>query len=252
MQVFGFSGRHLAEGVQAGSPAKQRAIPERFATRRDGGEMTTVIKDIVYPTSDGRPMAETDWHRDIMYALIKVLQSFYTANSNVYVSGNLLLYYVPGDKRRHISPDVFVVKGVPNHPRPYYLLWEEKKRPNLVIEVTSSSTRSEDMKKKFLLYQDVLKVQEYFLFDPFEEYLEPSFQGYRLRQGKYVPIRPAGGRLPSAILGLQLERDGLDLRLFDPKADKWLPTPEERIAQTEAEVERLQRQLETLRRQTKG
>jgi hypothetical protein len=53
-------------------------------------------------------------------------------------------------------------------------------------------------------------------------------------------------------LGLQLERDGLDLRLFDPKADKWLPTPEERIAQTEAEVERLQRQLETLRRQTKG
>jgi hypothetical protein len=28
------------------------------------------------------------------------------------------------------------------------------------------------------------------LFDPFEEYLEPSFQGYRLRQGKYVPIRP--------------------------------------------------------------
>ena len=60
-----------------------------------------------------------------------------------------------------------------------------------------------------------------------------------------------GGRLASSVLGLQLERDGLDLRLFDPKADKWLPTPEERIAQTEAEVERLQRQLESLRRQTK-
>jgi hypothetical protein len=128
-----------------------------------------------------------------------------------------------------------------------------------VIEVTSSSTRSEDTKKKFLLYQDVLKVQEYFLFDPFAEYLNPPFQGYRLRQGKYVPIQPVGGRLPSSVLGLQLERAGLDLRLFDPKADKWLPTPEERIAQTEAraaqteaENQRLQRELETLRRQTKG
>jgi len=196
-------------------------------------------------------MAETDRHREIMYALIKVLQVFYAADPRVYVSGNLLLYYVPGNKRRHVSPDVFIVKGVPKRQRPYYLLWEEGKSPNLVIEVTSSSTRSEDTKKKFLLYQDVLKVQEYFLFDPFEEYLRPSFQGYRLRKGKYVPIPPIGGRLPSSVLGLQLERDGLDLRLFDPRADKRLPTPEEKIAETEAELERLQRELETLRRQMK-
>jgi Uma2 family endonuclease len=216
--------------------------------------MATVTQDTVYPTSDGRPMAETDWHRDIMFALIKVLQSFFAADPNVYVSGNLLLYYVRGNKRRHISPDVFVVKGVAKHPRPYYLLWEEKKSPNLVIEVTSSSTRSEDVKKKFLLYQNVLKVQEYFLFDPFEEYLNPSFQGYRLRKGKFVPISPVGGRLPS-VLGLQLERDGLNLRLFDPKTQRWLATPEERVAQTEermaqteAENQRLLRELEKLRR----
>jgi Uma2 family endonuclease len=220
--------------------------------------MATDIRETIYPTSDGRPMAETDWHRDIMYALIKVLQAFFASDPLVYVSGNLLLYYVPGNKRRHVSPDVFVVKGVHKHQRPYYLLWEEKKSPNLVIEVTSSSTKSEDLKKKFLLYQDVLRVQEYFLFDPFEDYLDPSFQGYRLRQGKYVSIRPMGGRLPSSVLGLQLERDGLDLRLFDPKADKWLLTPEEkiaesdaRIAQSEAENERLQRELEGLRRHSK-
>ena len=213
--------------------------------------MATVTQETIYPTSDGRPMAETDWHRDIMYALIKVLQSFYATDPRVYVSGNLLLYYVPGNKRRHVSPDVFIGKGVPKRQRPYYLLWEEGKSPNLVIEVTSSSTRSEDTKKKFLLYQDVLKVLEYFSFDPFEEYLRPSFQGYRLRKGKYVPIPPIGGKLSSSVLGLQLERDGLDLRLFDPKSHQWLPTPEERIAQTESELERLQRELETLRRQTK-
>jgi Uma2 family endonuclease len=227
--------------------------------------MATVIQQTVYPTSDGRPMAETDWHRDIMFALIKVLQAYYAGNPNVYVSGNLLLYYVRGNKRKHVSPDVFVVKGVANHARPYYLLWEEKKSPNLVIEVTSSSTRSEDVKKKFLLYQNVLKVQEYFLFDPFEEYLNPSFQGYRLRKGKFVPIPAVHGRLPSSAFGLELERDSLNLRLFDPKTQNWLPTPEERVAQTEermaqteqrmaqteAENQRLLRELETLRRRIK-
>jgi Uma2 family endonuclease len=210
--------------------------------------MAPVVQEIVYPTSDGRPMAETDRHREIMYALIKVLQAFYTGDPNVYVSGNLLLYYVPGDKRRHIAPDVFVVKGVRNHERLNYLLWEEKKGPSLTIEVTSSSTRSEDVKKKFLLYQDTLKVQEYFLFDPFEEYLHPPLLGYRLRQGRYSPIRPVQGRLPSTVLGLHLEKGGLDLRLYNPRTGQWLPTPDERLVQAEAENERLQRELEQFRR----
>src|SRR5216683_1069782 len=155
--------------------------------------MASGIRQIEYPTSDGRPFAESDWHREIMMDLIKVLEEYYAADPHVYVSGNLLIYYVPGNKRRRVAPDVFIVKGVPKHERPYFLLWEEKKSPNLVIEVTSSSTRSEDMKKKFLLYQNVLKVPEYFLFDPFEDYLDPSFQGYRLQKGKYAQIRPVGG-----------------------------------------------------------
>ena len=113
--------------------------------------MASGIRKIIYPTSDGRPFAETDWHREIMTDLIEVLKTYYSADPHVYISGNLLVYYVPGNTRRRIAPDVFVVKGMPNHPRPCYLLWEEK-NPNLVIEVTSSSTRSEDMKKKFLLY----------------------------------------------------------------------------------------------------
>ena len=213
--------------------------------------MASGTRKFVYPTSDGRPFAESDWHREIIMDLIEVLQIHYAYDPHVYVSGNLLIYYDPGNKRRRVAPDVFIVTGVPKKERPYFLLWEEKK-PNLVIEVTSSKTQSEDTNKKFLLYQNVLKVQEYFLFDPFEDYLDPSLQGYRLRQGKYVPIRPVGKRLPSSVLGLELERDGLDLRLFDPQAEKWLPTLEERIAKNEAELGRLEHKLETLRRKTKG
>src|SRR5947209_4151449 len=161
-----------------------------------------------YPTSDGKPMAETDTHRRLMNALIEILMVFYQAQPRVYVSGNLLLFYVPGNKRRHVAPDVFVVKGVPKGDRLNYLVWEEGKGPDIVIELTSSSTRKEDTNKKFVLYQNTLKVKEYFLFDPLEDYLDPSMQGYRLRKGVYQPIRPVKGRLPSRVLGLHLERDG--------------------------------------------
>ena len=201
-----------------------------------------------YPTSDGRPMAETDHHRILMNDLIQTLQAFFADKPLVYVSGNLLLFYVRGDRLRHLSPDVFVVKGVPKHPRDNYLLWEEGHPPSIVIELTSSSTKDEDIHDKYALYQDSIGVFEYFLFDPFGDYLKPPFRGYRLRQGKYVAIKPVKGRLPSKSLGLQLERDGRDLRLFDPTTQKRLLTPLERIAQVEAENERLRREVETLQR----
>jgi Uma2 family endonuclease len=208
-----------------------------------------------YPTSDGKPMAETDWHRDLMVELIHTLKAFYATQPLVYVSGNLLLFYEQGNRRRHVSPDVFVVKGVPKHDRPNYLVWRERKAPDLVIEITSSSTRREDVRKKFDLYQDILRVREYFLFDPDADYLDPPQQGYRLARGRYTPIRPVAGRLRSRVLGLHLERNERQLRLYDPETERWLPTPQERETQAEearrraeAEVERLRREIEELRR----
>jgi Uma2 family endonuclease len=210
-----------------------------------------------YPTTDGKPMAETDLHRDLMVALIQALQLFYAADPMIYVSGNLLLFYERGNKRRHVSPDVFVCKGVARRVRPNYLLWEEGKGPDVVIELTSSSTRREDTTRKFALYRDVLKVREYFLFDPYREHLDPQLQGYRLRKGEYATIRPVQGRLPSRVLGLHLEPRGEQVRLYDPATDQILTTPvewaeleaearlraETALRQAEAEVERLRRLL---------
>ena len=88
-----------------------------------------VMLDNGYPTSDGKPMAETDWHRDLMVALIQTLTAFFTEQPRVYVSGNLLVCYDQRDGRRHVSPDVFVVRGVAKHQRPNYLLWEKEERP---------------------------------------------------------------------------------------------------------------------------
>src|SRR6266852_7028265 len=93
------------------------------------GSSQIVLSSRDYPTSDGKPMAETDDHRDLMLALIETLKLYYAASALVYVSGNLLIYYVPGDTRRHISPDLFVVRGIAKHNRVYYQVWEEGKAP---------------------------------------------------------------------------------------------------------------------------
>ena len=213
---------------------------------------------IDYPTGDGKPMAETDVHRDLMFDLIGTLQVRLADDPMAYVSGNLLLFYEEGNRRKHVSPDVFVVLGVEKKRREHYLTWLEGRGPDLVIELTSKSTKSEDIHKKMDLYRDVIRVPEYFLFDPFEDYLRPSMQGYRLAGGRYEPIAWVDGRLPSAVLGLHLERDGIALRLRDPATGRRLPTLGERAdraeaerlraEQAEAEVARLLRELEGLRR----
>src|SRR4051794_18767400 len=83
-------------------------------------------RDIAYPTRDGRPMGETDLHRKKMQELIWTLEDHFAGDSHVYVSGNLLVFYERGDKRKHVSPDVFVVRGVPKLPmRDHYLIWRE-------------------------------------------------------------------------------------------------------------------------------
>lgn len=202
-----------------------------------------------YPTSDHRPMAETDLHRKLMFRLIEVLTAFYASMKDVYVSGNLLIFYEEGNRRRHVAPDVFVVKGVPKRDRLNYLLWEEGKGLNVAIELTSSTTRAEDTRKKLALYQDVLQVKEYFLFDPKGDYLKPRLQGHRLRGGVYHPIRLLEGRLPSRELGLHLETAGDDLRLFNPATGLWLPTPEEMLFQQQEKLQRQQTELQQLRQE---
>jgi Uma2 family endonuclease len=202
-----------------------------------------------YPTSDGKPMAETDTHRNQMFDLIKRLDFRYEDDPDVYVSGNLLLFYEEGNKRKHVSPDAFVVFGVKKMERPNYLLWEEKAAPSFVGEITSSSTKNEDKKTKFVLYRDIIKVTEYFQFDPFGDYLNPRLQGFRLVDGEYVPIAPVNGRIPSEVLGLHLEVRGQKLLLFDPATGEYVPTPEERAEQEKSRADEQQERADRVERE---
>lgn len=196
-------------------------------------QAATADAGIVYPTGDGRPMAETPVHGRNLRTLIDVLERWFAADPQVYVCGNMLMYYEKGNRHKHVSPDVFVARGVPkDKPRKAYFVWEEGRGPNLVIELTSASTRDEDVEEKKSLYEGVLAVDEYILFDPFGEYLEPALQGFRLQKGKYAEIGAVDGRLPSDVLGLQFEACGEDLRLYNPADGRWLPTAQELLAES--------------------
>ena len=189
---------------------------------------------IEYPSSDGKPMAETDLHRRRMNDLIERLEAFFAAQDDVYVSGNLLVYYEEGNVNRHLSPDAFVVYGVEKRDRQTFRTWAEGAVPAVVFEITSRTTRREDTRTKRAIYQDVWEVDEYFLFDPLEDYLDPSLQGFRRVRGTFQPIKPnKDGTLTSRRLGLTLSRNGDLLSLHDTTTGAMVLTAEEQRTATE-------------------
>lgn len=214
---------------------------------------------IEYPAADGKPMAETDVHRQLMTDLIFELSRHFEQDADVYVSGNLLLYYREGDPTKRVSPDVFVVRGVRKGRRRVYKLWEEGRAPDVVIELSSRQTWREDLHDKWRLYEE-LGVKEYYIFDPEYDYLVEPLVGYRLEAGRYVPIEVTAGKVLSQALGLELVDNGETLRLFDPGSQRLLLTTseenearlhaEEARQRAEAEVAKLQEEIERLRKDT--
>jgi Uma2 family endonuclease len=173
-------------------------------------------------------MGETGVHVQVMLAILEILQRHFENDDKLAVHANLFLYYEEGNPKKVVCPDVFVSRGVNRNAwRRTYRVWQEGKGPDVVIEVTSKKTRKEDLGKKLELYRDVLRVREYFLFDPLEEYLEPSVQGFRLVEGRYEPIAPDPSGMISEVLGLRLERAEADLRFFDLARGQRIPTPGE-------------------------
>ncbi len=120
--------------------------------------------EIEYPESDGKPLGETGTHIDVTMALLDELRRYYSRRIDVAVLSNMFLYYVEGNPRKNVVPDLFVTLDVPaNTKRRTFKVWLEGKGPDFVLEVTSKNTQTEDLKTKFEIYRDILKVREYFL-----------------------------------------------------------------------------------------
>ena len=165
---------------------------------------------VEYPSFDGRPMAENDWQLHAIIDAVSVLDRYFEDREDVYVSGDLLIYYEEGNPKARAAPDVFVVFGVPKRKRPTYLLWKEGKVPAFVMEVASPSTWREDEGRKAKLYER-LGVREYWQYDPTGEHLGVHLKGRRLVGGRYEP-QPVVESLDGTLL-LCSETLDLDLRV---------------------------------------
>ncbi|WP_110985456.1 Uma2 family endonuclease [Acaryochloris thomasi] len=181
------------------------------------------------------PPLETDFHRDQIDLLLRLLKYWWRDRSDFYISGNLTVYYNEKQLKSQDfkGPDVFVVLGAEKKNRRSWAIWEEGgKYPNLVIELLSDSTAAIDRGKKKDLYQDVWRVPEYYWFHP--ETME--FAGFRLMGGTYVEIELTDGKLKSEQLGLALGIYDRQLRWYTAEGEL-IPLPED-VAQQQADQER--------------
>jgi len=187
-------------------------------------------------------LGETGIHIRELIDARDILRFLFRDAPDVYVGANQCVYYGEGDSSAVFAPDVFVVKGVEKRERRTFKVWEEGAVPVWVLEVTSRSTRNEDIRRKRLEYE-ALGVEEYFLFDPEGDYLDPPLQGYRLKGGRYERTLPeADGTLLSEGVGLKIAWQNDHLHWWDARTGARVLTSPER-----AEQETLRAEQETLR-----
>ena len=130
-----------------------------------------------------------------------------------------------------MAPDYFVVRGVSDHQRRSYKIWEEGKGPELVVEFTSLKSHIKDLGDNPAIYER-LGVLEYFVFDPHAVDFTPPFRGFRLEDGALMPMVPteqSDGTVvyTTDVLGLEFHGLGQSLRLMNPDTGETLPLPDE-------------------------
>ncbi|WP_437683871.1 Uma2 family endonuclease [Sorangium sp. So ce131] len=196
------------------------------------------------PYDDGEPM-ESPRHRKQMNLLIDVLELLWKDRDDVYVGGNMAVYFSELQARKNDfrGPDVFVVLDTVKRERKSWVVWQEGGRtPDVVIELLSESTEAVDRNDKMRVYAKLLRVPEYYLFDPFTGVLEAY--ALDLATMSFVPVSPAaGGDVTSARLhlGLGVRRgvySGLEadwLRWLD-REGRVLPTAEEQARAAEGQA----------------
>ncbi len=139
---------------------------------------------------------ESGHHRKQMNLLCELFESVLPRETS-YVAGNMGLYYSALQVKRNDfkAPDVFVVlDALGSHERNVWVVWEEDGRtPNLVVELLSESTERNDRGSKMRIYEKILKVQNYLLYDP----KDFRFEAWRLVGERYVPVAvDTDGRIP--------------------------------------------------------
>ncbi len=187
-------------------------------------------KDIIYPESDGQPMAENTKQFRWIVLIKENLETLFQDDPQVFVAGDLLWYPVEGEPEVRRAPDAMVVFGRPKGDRGSYRQWvEDNIAPQVVFEVLSPGNTLKEMFEKLTFYDDH-GVEEYYIYDPdTNELTGLQRQGMRLQ-----PIDTMDGWI-SPRLGIRFDLSGDELQIFAPNGTRFLSHQELQQRATDAE-----------------
>jgi Uma2 family endonuclease len=184
-------------------------------------QLTIPSTEIIYPESDGQPMASNTTHFIWIVTIKENLDCFFSQNQNsdlkIFVAGDLLWYPVQGRNDLSTAPDIMVAIGRPRGHRGSYKQWlEDNIPPQVVFEILSPSNTQEEMDKKLLFY-DRYGVEEYYIYD-----YEANRLLVWLRQGDSLSPLVIVRGWQSPRLGIQFEVNDETLKMFHADGNPFL------------------------------
>ena len=203
--------------------------------------MSTVIHpqpqiEIVYPESDGKPMADNTEQFEWIVKIKEGLEFQFANDPNVFVAGDLLWYPVENNNKCRVAPDAMVVFGRPKGRRGSYLQWNENGiAPQVVFEVLSPGNRLSEMAQKLEFY-DMHGVEEYYLIDP----SRMDASGWIRQDDRLHPIESLH-QWVSPRLGIRFETEFNQIQLFHPDG-----SPFESFTEVSQQLERERQRTERL------
>lgn len=208
-------------------------------------------KDIIYPDSDGQPMADNTKQFELIVLIKKNLDLLFANDENVFVAGDLLWYPTEGNNKLRVAPDVMVAFGRPKGDRGSYQQWKEDNiTPQVVFEILSPGNTTKEMANKYKFYQSY-GVEEYYLYDPDRNKLLVW-----LRSGDELEAIEQVAGWVSPRLGIRFELSESELKIYRPDGQLFLSyleveqrrqQAEERAKQAQKRAEQAETQLQTLR-----
>lgn len=200
---------------------------------------TVTRPEIVYPESDGQPMADNTLQFRWIVTIEGGIDALFRDDPNVFVAGDLLWYPVEGHPTIRVAPDILVAFGRPKGDRGSYQQWREGNiAPQVVFEVLSPGNRVLEMTRKFWFY-DKYGVEEYYIYDPDTGELS----GSQRTDGKLNEIEMIAGWV-SPRLGVRFEIEHGELVLYRPDSRQFAT-----YVELEQQAEQVRRQVEQARQQ---
>ena len=197
--------------------------------------------DIIYPDSDGQPMADNTKQFRWIVTIKENLEILFANQPNVFVAGDLLWYPVEGNNKLRLAPDAMVAFGRPKGDRGSYRQWQEDNiAPQVVFEILFPGNRQGKMQSKFEFYEHY-GVQEYYIYDPDTNTLD----GYCRQTNALVAIEEMNGWV-SPRLNIRFVLSKTDLEIYQPDGRKFLTTLEldERAKWAELQAEQEKQRAE--------